>query len=159
MPWVNNCFTSFCLGQGLVVSYLSTIQNQLFNRIYDIVLLWSWVGGQLLTSSSFGQTLLVSYRQPNKITKLQAPEQTSTNTETIENQEHQTTEAQTHERHLLHQTPLRPETFHGRHLLYHRRFTPGTFTRSQELSPGQIASKANALSPRQIFWADHIERF
>jgi len=73
--WVNNYFTSFCRGQGLVVSYLSTIQNQYFIRIYGIVLLWSGAGGQLLASSRFGQTLLVSYRQTHKITKIQTPEQ------------------------------------------------------------------------------------
>ena len=53
--------TPFCCGQGLVVSYcyhLAVVKG--WRSAIDIILLWSGVGGQLLTSCC-GQGLVVSY--------------------------------------------------------------------------------------------------
>ena len=92
-----------------------------------------WVGGQLLTSSSCDQGLVASTTSYHKVLHGATPYHK-----------------------VLHNTIPYYKAPHATSLYY--KVLHSTPRRSRESSPGPLAFKANALSSRQIFWADHIRK-
>ena len=99
----------------------------------SIILPWSGVGGQLLTSSSCDQGLVANTTSYQQVLHEATPYyKVPHNTIPYNKASH----AKTRYCKVLHSTPRQ----------------------SRESSPGPPASKANALSARQIFWDSHVRK-